>query len=306
MTDQKDPKYKKYRIPSHNNPFYTKAMDNQNLREAGGEQDDRYQQLVLGRHGNAAFQLISRDDIVTATYPFNVYRYNGAQKLSGIKFEDVLQRPKLPELKAIVLAIDPGYVDPTVINLVGQDMKGIWKTYVRYTLTRIDFNEQTTIIDWLATHYGVGTVSIDVGAGGNGASILHNLVNDERYKTKNYASRVHGVQFAEKLVVGVDEQDQEMTLEAKSHAVNLLVKMIQDGELVFSEHDHEGMSQMERISKQKTLNGRDRFFILSDKGAGIDSNDHIFASYICFVLALDSGISTAAVVKLASPDGAYT
>lgn len=306
-TDQKDPKYKRYRIPSHNNPFYTREQDLINLRESGGEQDDRYQQLVLGRHGAAAFQVISRDDMDIVTYPFSNYRYTGAQKLKGITYKDVLQLPKLPEnIKHVVMAIDPAYTDPTVIQVIGMNDKGEWRTYARYTVNRIDFVEQTTIIDWIATHFGANTISIDVGAGGNGASIMHTLIHDDKYRSKNYEKRVLGVNFSEKIVSGFTQDNEEMTLEAKNHGVNVLIQLIQNGELKFSDVDYEGISQIERIAKQKTLSGKDRYFILSERGVGADKNDHIFASYICFALALDNGIAAVAPKRLGQAQGGYT
>jgi hypothetical protein len=307
QTDQKDPKYKRYRIPSHNNPFYTKEQDIINLREWGGEQDDRYQQLALGRHGAAAFQVISRDDISVATYPFSNYRYNSAQKLKGIRFSDVLQTPKLPDdVTDIVMAIDPGFVDPTVIHIIGKGKTQTWRTYMRYTLMRVDFNEQTIILDWIATAYNVGLLAIDIGAGGNGASLLHNLVHDERYKSKNYSKRARGINFSEKVLSGYTADNEELTMEAKNHAANVLVRIIQDGELEFSSVDFEGISQIERIAKQKTISGRDRYFVLSERGSGADSNDHIFASYLCFALALDYGITNEPMKKLGQAIGSYT
>jgi hypothetical protein len=297
IADQKDPKYKKYRIPSHNNPFYSMEQDRQNLREWGGENDDRYRQLVLGQHGSAAFQVISREDITVSSYPFYSYRYNSAMKLKGTKYADVLELPRLPDSEAVIMAIDPGFVDPTLIQILGLDKKGIWRTYIRYTLTRIDFNEQTVIIDWLASNYGINSTSIDTGSGGSGSALIHNLVNDERYASKNYANRVHGVNFSERLIVGVNEAQQELTLDAKSYAATTLIRMLQDGELIFSDVDHEGISQLERMAKQRSVNGREMYYILSDKGAGQDGNDHIFASYICFALALDYGIVNNGVMK---------
>ncbi len=45
ILDMQTPKYKKYRIPAPNNPFYTYENYLDDLRRYGGEQDDRFQQL---------------------------------------------------------------------------------------------------------------------------------------------------------------------------------------------------------------------------------------------------------------------
>jgi hypothetical protein len=160
----RDPKYKKYRIPAHNNPYYTRQQDLINLKNMGGEMDDRYMQLILGRHGNAAFQLLSADSFHKAPFAFYNYNYSGFDKSRMVAYRDVL---KTPEINAdlYMLAIDPGYVDPTIIQLIVWNGKH-WRAAVRWKLQRINFHEQTIIIDWLANHYKIGSLSIDVGAGG--------------------------------------------------------------------------------------------------------------------------------------------
>lgn len=307
LLDQKSNKYKKYRIPSHNNPYYTREDDIQNIKEYGGEQDDRYQQLVVGQHGSASFQVIPRETIQTRAFPFERCVYTSAHKIKGIRFDEVLRRPKLPEdMEYSVLAIDPGFVDPTIMQIIGKNKKGEWFTYLRYKLQRIDFNEQEIIIDWLASYYNINLIALDIGAGGNGAAMMHNLVHRDEYKAKDYVRRITGIQFAEKIVAGFNDLGEELVQEAKIYAGNELAKIIQEGKLIFSEIDQEGISQMERVAKQKGLGGKDRFFIINEKGAGADDDDHIFASYICFVLAIKDKILFEVRTKLSKPKLSYT
>lgn len=307
MLDMQTPKYKKYRIPSHANPYYTYEDDIDNIRKYGGEQDDRYQQLVLGRHGAAAFQVIPRESITTETYTFSNQRYNSGHVNKGINYDDILQRPTLPDgLQAIVVAIDPGFVDPTIIQVIGRDKRGIWRTYVRYRLTRIDFNQQQKIIDWVSHYYDAGLIAIDIGAGGNGAAMMHNLIHGEEYKKRKYEHRMIGVQFSEQLIAGYDEDGEELKQDTKGYAANELAKLIQEGRLVFSEFDNEGLSQLERVAKQKSTAGRDKYFVLNDRGAGPDEDDHIFASYICFIVGIKDSVINPHQRKLGQPRGADT
>ena len=313
LLDMQTPKYKKYRIPAPNNPFYTYENYIDDLRRYGGEQDDRFQQLVLGRHGQAAYQVIPRESIIVETYPFYNLRYNSAQVLKGIHFKDALQRPAIPEdLTRLIFAIDPGFADPTIIQILGRDNKGKWRTYVRYRLTRIDFNEQQNIIHWLDEYYKPGQIVIDIGAGGNGSSIMHNMMYGEPYKNRSYDKRFIGVQFKENVLAGYDEEGEELFQEAKSFAATQLARIIQEGSLIFSEIDNEGLSQMERVAKKKSMNGRDTYFIISERGAsgkggvGADEDDHIFASYICFTLAVREEPLDVNKKKLGRPKGALT
>jgi hypothetical protein len=307
LIDTQTPKYKKYRIPAPNNVMgysYENYLDD--LRRYGGEQDDRFQQLVLGKHGAAAYQVIPRESITTEPYPFYNMRYNSGHVIKGRRYDDVLQRPAIKQYKRLMFAIDPGFNDPTIIQLLGMDDKHVWRTLVRYRLTRIDFNEQQNIIHWLHDYYKPDQIVIDVGAGGNGASIMHNMMYGEAYKGKGYDKKFIAVQFAEKVLAGYDDEGEELLQEAKSFAATQLSRIIQDGKLIFSELDFEGISEMERVAKKKTMNGRDQFFVLSDTGNGVSEDDHIFASFICFTLATREEPIDIHAKKLARPHGKHT
>ncbi len=302
-----NPRYKRYHIPSHMNPFYTFEDDQDNIRKYNGEQDDRYQQLVLGRHGQAAFQVIPRETMIVETYPFYSYQYNSSHMNKGIRFDDHLKLPPIPDgTETTVIAIDPGFVDSAIIQVFARDKRGVWRVFVRYRLRRIDYNEQQNIIHWIAKFYNSPVVAIDIGAGGNGSAIMHNLMFNETYRGHKYDKRMVGVQFAEKLLSGYDDVGDELFQDAKGYAANELAQLIQEGKLVFSELDHEGMGELERVAKQKSVAGRDRYFVLSDRGAGADEEDHVFASFIVWTLATKSDVPNPTLRKLGKARGSYT
>jgi hypothetical protein len=211
-----------------------------------------------------------------------------------------------------MFAIDPGFADPTIIQVIGKDAKGIWRTYIRYRLTRIDFNEQQNIIHWLDDFYNPQQIVIDVGAGGQGSSMMHNLMYGDTYKGRGYEKRFMGVQFAEKIVSGYDDEGVELMQDSKSFAATELARIIQDGILRFSELDNEGLSQMERVAKKKSINGKDTFFVISEKGLGgrggngADEDDHIFSSYICFTLGAKQDVVNPYKKKLGQPKHTLT
>ncbi len=307
LIDSQTPKYKKYRIPAPNNVMgYSYENYQDDLRRYGGEQDDRFQQLVLGRHGAAAYQVIPRESIQIETYPFYNMRYNSGHVAKGRRYDDVLQRPAIKQHKRVMFAIDPGFADPTIIQVLGMDDKHVWRTLIRYRLTRIDFNEQQNIIHWLDEYYKPDQIVIDVGAGGNGASIMHNMMYGDTYKGRGYDKKYIGVQFAEKVLSGYDDEGEELFQDAKSFAATELARIIQEGRLVFSEMDFEGISEMERVAKKKTMSGRDQFFVLSDTGNGASEDDHIFASFVCFTLATREEPLNVNLKKLAKPHGKHT
>lgn len=286
--DQKLGKFKKYRIPSHNNPYYSRADDRDNIKKFGGENADDYQRLVLGRHGAAAQQVLSPDSITRQSFDFYTYRYSSNNKVKGEDYQYVLDRPRLPEgLVEIYACCDFGYVDPTVINIIGKDKKGIWRTYVRYRLQRIQFPEQEAIINWLDDAYNFTLLGMDIGAGGNGASILQGLSTREQYKHKRYEKRIIGFNNSEAIVVGKDENTgNDIKKDSKAVGTEELVKRIESKDIVFSELDAEGTAELEKIAKQKSIGGVDRYFIMSDTGKGKSTSDHIYAAYIVFGLMI--------------------
>lgn len=288
FADVKFSKFKKYRIPSHNNPFYSRQDDIDNIKRFGGETSDDYVQLVLGRHGTPAQQVLSAESIKREPYDFYSYRYSNNNKVKGESFQQVLDRPRLPsDLVRIYIAIDPGFVDPTVINILGMDKKGVWRNYVRYRLHRILFPEQEQIIDWLDDAYNFSLLCIDVGAGGNGSSLLQGLETREQYKHKGYSKRSFGVNNGESVVIGKNEQTgMDIRKDTKSVATEELVRRIESAELVFSELDAEGTSELERISKQRGINGVDRYFIMSDTGKGKSGSDHHYSSLLTWAMAV--------------------
>jgi hypothetical protein len=281
--DQKSPRWKKYRIPSHNNPYYSREDDIENIKKYGGIESDDYQNLVAGRHGAAAFQVLINEDFLRESFKFFTYRYNTSDEKQRGTFKEALDRPKLPDGLTLVLSVDPGFVDPTLCNIVGFD-GNVWRTYVRYRIARMDYPVQEQFIDWLDDFYNFSRMGIDIGSGGNGGSILQGLHTRAEYRSKGYEHRLVGFNNSENVAVGVDSSGREIKKDTKSFATELIVKHIQSGYWRFSEFDIEGMNQLERIARQRGINGIDRYFILSEEGRGKSKDDHIYASYIVFAL----------------------
>lgn len=289
--DQKSTSFKKYRIPSHNNPYYFRKDDIENIKQYNGEDSDDYINLVLGRHGSPSMSAIPRECIKTEAFEFFSYRFGGLNERLGTHYTTKLQRPKLPEkYKYIILAVDPGYTDPTLAQILICDMNGIWRTHARYRLTRVATPIQAEIINWLDDQYKFDRFALDLGAGGGGIQLLQEL-STEKYAHKNFSKRVHGVHFNERIFTGTDKDGNELIEMAKPYAGQMLTKIISEHELVFSEFDAEGVSQIERVAYQRQSNGSNKYFVLSETArerGGASKDDHIFASYICFVLLLDT------------------
>ena len=305
VLDVKTPKFKKYRIPAPNNPYFTKADWDDALIKFGGESSDTFQQLILGKHGSPSFQVISRDQIRLTPTDFYNYRYTPNEKSKGKTFKEALPIVKIPGAESVIMAIDTGFSDPTIIQVFGL-IKDVWQCFVRYRVHRIDFPEQEKIIDYLARAYNANRIGIDVGAGGGGAGIVQSLRTRPEFSGFDYAARIEPVQFNERVSVGSIGDGEEVTEYFKAWATTELIKNITNGLMVFSELDAEGVSQIERLARQRRASGAMHYFIVSPRGHGESSDDHIYASYLCFIGATRTALPAAKSVGLAKALAHFT
>lgn len=165
-TSSKLPRFKWYRVPSPNNAFFSKEDYIDSLRRYGGEESDEFQQLILGKHGNAALSVIHRDQITQSPYEFYNMRYSNNEINRGLKFSEVLERPDIGKPAVTVAAIDTGFTDPTIISILGFVDNKRWRYLARYKIQRVPFPMQEEIIDWLDDVYKFDQIAIDIGAGG--------------------------------------------------------------------------------------------------------------------------------------------
>ena len=119
-----------------------------------------------------------------------------------------------------------------------------------------------------------------------GTQILQSFITREEYRSRHYEERIVPVQFNEKLTLGFDLEGSELGNSTKSFGAQQLVMMLQQATLRMAEIDNEAISELERITKQQTSMGADQYFIMSEKGNGKASSDHIFASLICAMISL--------------------
>lgn len=298
VLDVKTPKFKKYRIPAPNNPYFTKADWDDAIRRYGGESEDIFQQLILGKHGSPSFQVISRDQMSIMPYDFFSYQYTTKEKESGRLLNEIFPIVTLPKNDGVVFAVDTGFSDPTILQVFAL-VNDMWRCYARYKMQRIDYPEQEKVIDYLARSYGVNKIAIDVGAGGGGAGIVQSLISRPEYASSMYAKRIIPVQFNEKIAVGTIQDGTQITESFKAWATGELVKYIQRKTIGFSEIDAEGVSQLERVARQRRASGHVHYFVVSPRGHGESTDDHIYASYLCFIAALRERIDVVAPAGLA-------
>lgn len=284
QTSVKSDRYKWYRVPSPNNPHYSLEDDIENRKRYGGEDSDEYQRMVLGKHGSAAFSVINRDQILQKPYDIYTYTFSGADVMQGRSFQQVLDLPAIPgKYLSVVFGIDTGFVDPTIIIVMVLRENGYWELHARYKLSRIDYPMQERIIDWIDTFYKPDKIGLDIGSAG--VNMYHSFINRVEYGSKNYTARILPVQFGERVPIGYDTEGRELMATTKTLGATALVQALQQHTLVLSEIDQEALSQLERITRQRSIDGSERYYILNEKGNGQSNDDHLFAALICFMIA---------------------
>lgn len=305
--DQKATGFKKYRIPSPNNPYFTYQDWVDSIKRYGGEETDLFLQLVLAKPGNASFSVVNRESMIILDKEFYQYRYTSKDKAENKGFKDVLKLPKIPgNAVASILGIDTGFVDPTIIQLfILVDDK--WRVFARWKLQRIEFPEQEVVIDWITRAYNIHKIALDIGAGGGGAGMTQSLQTRPEYRGMNYNQRIIPVNFGDTVNLAEDPKKPEefISVPLKTFGARELVTFIENGNIAFSELDTEGISQIERIAKQKSMSGIDRYFVMSERGTGASNDDHIFASYICFMMGLQK-VESSIIRKLGRPTTGVT
>lgn len=287
-----------FRVPAHNNPYYTQSMDMDNLRRYGGEDSDDYQQLVLGSHGKPSFSVIQREQFKTEPFAFRVDRYTADHLREGLHWESIIEPPNING-HDVLIGVDTGYVDPTVVVVTAR-INNVWRHIYRVVLKKIDFDLQQRILHELFRHFQPLRVGIDTGPGGGGLQIVHGLQYSDAYRAYRYRDVLLPVVFNERVATDV-----ENTAPTKTVGALHLVRAIQDHRLIFSDVDFEAVSELERITKRTTTSGADSYYILGETGTGASPNDHIFAAFICWAMA--ERMSTQKLFRrtLPKPRGVY-
>lgn len=295
LVDQRSPAWKRYHIPATESPYWLREEHEKAKQFYGGEASDDFQRMVLGEHGETMTTVLSFNDITRQAYPFHSFSFTPERRPSALVF------PKLHQtFDMLVASIDCGFTDPTLIQLYGY-ANGVWHVLCRWRLTRIPFPDQAVFITQLASSYNLAAIGIDLGAGGGGIGIMQQLQQPSNPMSSFFKRSLYGVNFsASSESVNLAQGMQTVRVNARTAASEELVRMLQENQLVLSEIDHEGTSQLVRIAHQKKTDGTNYYFIINDQG-GKSGDDHIFASFLVFVILLSSMSHVSHKVKLTSP-----
>jgi hypothetical protein len=129
-------------------------------------------------------------------------------------------------------------------------------------------------------------------------------MEDTQYLHKNYSDRMYPITFNANVAVGIDSNQEEIVIKAKPLAVSTLQEYVINGKIIFSSTDLETVTELERMTYTKNLNGDIIYRTLTERG-GKKGEDHFTAALLCAALAYhmknDSFIINTKSKKLINP-----
>jgi len=197
----------------------------------------------------------------------------------------IMNMPTPPKFADMAVAgIDLGYTEPTAIVVLYR-REGVWYQLFRLELHQITYDLQEKFISDLDEKYGFNYIGFDAGAGGQGKSLHHNLVNKEEYSTREFPERLLPVEFGGTVVVGFDDEGEELKERVKPFSAAQFQQMVNSFEFAFSSRDMDLIVELERITYHKTPAGNVVYKSMtpggSDRGA-----DHNFSALLTFAMVV--------------------
>lgn len=282
-----DPNFSHHNISAYRNPRFTKEREEQLIAQFGGKDSQDFIRQVLGEHGTPTYAVFDRELMRLEDYDVPVIKLYGKQLKddSQLIYRVVYGLPGPPKYADhLIFGIDLGYTQPTSICVL-YSVDDIWYFLFRLELQQISYDIQERLINILDDRYNPNYIGLDMGAGGQGKSIYHTFINDERYKGKDYVDRIVPVEFGGTVVVGLDEDSSELKERVKQFSVSKLQQVTNNHQIAYSSRDDDLLSELERVIYHRTDAGNVQYKVMTPGGSD-RGDDHNFAALLTFVMIL--------------------
>lgn len=237
-------KNKKFRVHRALEPKWTQELKRDKLATLKGPKSNEWLQQIEAQEGEPSFGVWSEADLKKcidySEMPDMPGVYANEMRVITVLAKDYVDLdpaqalynlPLLPEECEVILGIDAGYSQPTII-LPFFYHHGKWNLRVKILLIdRMISDDQTELVDYVASFYkaylGIDTSSAE---GRDIATALCNPKNEE-YKNKQYDKRVFFIDFREAIVVGykrVNDGTNVMLQEVVDHIKSLTTSILRN------------------------------------------------------------------------------
>jgi len=281
-SDEIDDTFSKHRTSAHQNPRYSAADEEKNLKKYGGADSEDYTHFVLGRHGSPTYAVFDRRLMLIKTYPTYRIKFSGMEVTdTGDMIRRLALIPPIPENDFVLLGIDLGYTEDTAI-MVLYEKEGHLYEHVRINLVKVKYPDQKKLIDFLDTRLSPEIIGID--ESGPGKGLVQDMLSSDEYAAKQYEQRMYPVDFSSSIILGEDEEGKEIKVKAKQQSVTLLQEYSNSHKIIYSTTDMELVTEMERMTYIKNPTGMITYKTLTPRG-GERGDDHNTAAMLCAAMA---------------------
>jgi hypothetical protein len=283
MADVENPAYTKHRVTAHDNPRVTEQDIERFKVQYGGEDTDDYIHYVMGLHGKPVFSLFDRNLLEIEPYPVIKLDIDGI-KLSD-NFADIVTKiSAFPSIRTkeygVLMGIDLGYTEPTAIYICYIDSNDRIKFHGKIRLSKVSYPVQEKIIDMLDTKFNPQLIGMDEGNAGK--SVRQHMLQDTEYIHKNYDKRLISIDFSSYVVMGISPDGTEVKSKTKPFTVSVLQDYSNNHKIIYSSTDLDTVSELERMTYSKSVNGDITYRTLTDRG-GKKGEDHFTSALLCLV-----------------------
>jgi len=288
-------RWKLFKVPSWKNPHWTKEREIELIDFYGGKDSAGWQHEVAGEHGKPSYGAFNIEHFKLAQVSIDEYQLveitpEHIRDCEGE--EEVLDRidmllnliPQNTAKARFWVGTDTGYVnDPTEIVVFrekhaadssGDEVVSPMELVLRIHAEHIAYPIIAEILGTIDRYYKPQGVGLD--HGGNGMSILQDLLHLDKFNDLNLSDRIEGIDFGSSTIIGFRDDDQAIPLKkrTKEFMTTLIAKHLHSRRLLFPITD--GVLEDQFTTHTYTLkNGR----VIYSKG-----NDHIIDAVRCAML----------------------
>jgi len=268
--------------PSWVAPDWSPEREAELLEFYGGRDTPGWQHEVAGEHGRPTYGAFNTVQVIRTLADITEYR---KVSISGDALKDCRDEHEIRDRLEQVLNLagghgmywlggDLGYTsDPTELLLFEEDDEtGRLTLVLRVHAEQVAYpviTEVIALIDRLYSPIGLG-----VDRGGNGMSVVQELIGLDKYRDLHLVGRLVGYDFGSSIAVGEDDAGKPVKKRVKEHMTALINEALNARRLVLPKQDHAVEDQL-----------CTQTYLLTDRGVVYSKgNDHIVDAMRCALL----------------------
>jgi hypothetical protein len=274
--------WERFQWPSWLAPDWSPEREKDLLDFYGGKDTPGWQHEVAGKHGKPTYGAFHPVQVIAALDEIKHYRkvsitgdaLKGCANESEIRarLQDVLQLKTRPGKHWV--GGDLGYTsDPTELLMFEEDERAETLTLVlRIHAEQVPYpviSEIIALVDRVYSPLGIG-----VDRGGNGMSVVQELLGLDKFRDRYFTGRLVGYDFGSSIAVGEDERGRPIKKRTKEEMTSLINKAFANHGLVLPKQDPDVEDQL-----------CTQTYVLTDRGVVYSKgNDHIVDAMRCALL----------------------